>query len=124
MGVFRKCLTFSGGGALHPFLTGGGVVTEETQSTSRDDAAGEPSILAGATVRIPFLFPIFGEGRWVGSSAPSSPAVFLLTRSLLLGCEEVVRFVGRVPPVGALSVGPPLGLRSEACHVLFFPVFP
>lgn len=43
------------------------------------------SILAGATVRIPFLFPIFGEGGWVGIFGPifTLGAVFLLIRSLL-----------------------------------------
>ncbi len=43
------------------------------------------SILAGATVRMPALFPIFGEGGWVGIFGPifTLGAVFLLTRSLL-----------------------------------------
>ena len=33
------------------------------------------SILAGATVRMPILFPIFGVGGWMGILAPSSPWV-------------------------------------------------
>ncbi len=43
------------------------------------------SILAGATVRMPILFPIFGEGGWIGIFGPifSLGAVFLLVRSLL-----------------------------------------
>ena len=43
------------------------------------------SILAGATVRMPILFPIFGEGGWVGIFGPilTLGAVFLLVRSLL-----------------------------------------
>jgi len=43
------------------------------------------SILAGATVRMPILFPIFGEGGWIGIVGPifSLGAVFLLVRSLL-----------------------------------------
>ncbi|MGI8732241.1 MAG: hypothetical protein ACR2LM_02940 [Pyrinomonadaceae bacterium] len=43
------------------------------------------SILAGATVRMPILFPIFGESRWVGIFGPifTLGAVFLLVRSLL-----------------------------------------
>ena len=43
------------------------------------------SILAGATVRMPILFPIFGEGGWKGIFGPifTLGAVFLLVRSLL-----------------------------------------
>ncbi len=43
------------------------------------------SILAGATVRMPILFPIFGEGGWMGIFGPifTLGAVFLLVRSLL-----------------------------------------
>jgi hypothetical protein len=43
------------------------------------------SILAGATVRMPFLFPIFGEGGWVGIFGPifTLGAAFLLTRCLI-----------------------------------------
>jgi hypothetical protein len=43
------------------------------------------SILAGATVRMPVLFPIFGEGGWVGIFGPifTLGAVFLICRSLL-----------------------------------------
>jgi hypothetical protein len=43
------------------------------------------SILAGATVRIPILFPIFGEGGWMGIFGPifTLGALFLLVRSLL-----------------------------------------
>ena len=43
------------------------------------------SILAGATVRMPILFSIFGEGGWMGIFGPSFTlgAVFLLVRSLL-----------------------------------------
>jgi hypothetical protein len=44
------------------------------------------SILAGATVRMPVLFPIFGEAGWVGIFGPlfALGALFLLTRSLLV----------------------------------------
>jgi hypothetical protein len=43
------------------------------------------SILAGATVRMPVLFPIFGESGWVGIFGPvfTLGAVFLLVRSLM-----------------------------------------
>ena len=43
------------------------------------------SILAGATVRMPVLFPIFGEGGWLGIFGPifSLGALFLLVRSLM-----------------------------------------
>lgn len=43
------------------------------------------SILAGATVRMPILFSIFGEVGWMGIFGPSFilGAVFLLVRSLL-----------------------------------------
>jgi hypothetical protein len=43
------------------------------------------SILAGATVRMPILSPIFGEGGWMGIFGPifSLGAVFLLVRSLM-----------------------------------------
>ncbi len=43
------------------------------------------SILAGATVRIPVLFPIFGEGGWIGIFGPvlTLGALFLLLRSLM-----------------------------------------
>jgi hypothetical protein len=43
------------------------------------------SILAGATVRMPPLFPVFGEAGWVGIFGPvfTLGAVFLLARSLL-----------------------------------------
>lgn len=45
------------------------------------------SILAGATVRMPILFPIFGEGGWMGIFGPvfTLGAVFLLVRSLVKG---------------------------------------
>lgn len=43
------------------------------------------SILAGATVRMPVLFPIFGESGWRGIFGPvfALGAIFLLSRSLL-----------------------------------------
>jgi hypothetical protein len=43
------------------------------------------SILAGATVRIPILFPFFGESGWVGIFGPifCLGATFLIIRSLL-----------------------------------------
>jgi hypothetical protein len=48
------------------------------------------SILAGATVRMPILFPIFGEAGWVGVFGPifALGAVFLLVRSLLEGAID------------------------------------
>ena len=43
------------------------------------------SILAGATVRMPVLFPVFGKDGWVGIFGPifTLGAVFLLVRSFL-----------------------------------------
>ena len=43
------------------------------------------SILAGATVRMPVLFPIFGEAGWLGIFGPvfTLGAAFLLVRALL-----------------------------------------
>jgi hypothetical protein len=43
------------------------------------------SILAGATVRMPVLFPIFGEGDWSGIFGPifTLGGVFLLARSVV-----------------------------------------
>ena len=43
------------------------------------------SILAGATVRMPVLFPVFGEAGWTGIFGPVFVlgAVFVLVRSLL-----------------------------------------
>ena len=43
------------------------------------------SILAGATVRMPILFPIFGEGGWFGIFGPifTLGALFLLARTML-----------------------------------------
>ncbi len=48
------------------------------------------SILAGATVRMPFLFPIFSEGGWIGIFGPifTLGAAFLLARSLLIGAFD------------------------------------
>jgi hypothetical protein len=45
------------------------------------------SILAGATVRMPVLFPVFGEAGWLGIFGPvfALGAVFLLVRSFLGG---------------------------------------
>lgn len=42
------------------------------------------SILAGATVRMPILFPVFGEAGWLGIFGPifTLGALFLLVRSL------------------------------------------
>ena len=43
------------------------------------------SILAGATVRMPILFPVFGESGWMGIFGPifALGAGFLLARTLL-----------------------------------------
>ena len=43
------------------------------------------SILAGATVRMPILFPVFGETGWIGIFGPifALGAAFLLARTLL-----------------------------------------
>jgi hypothetical protein len=48
------------------------------------------SILPGATVRMPFLFPIFGEGGSMGIFGPifTLGAAFLLVRSLLIGAFD------------------------------------
>jgi hypothetical protein len=48
------------------------------------------SILAGATVRMPILFPLFGESGWMGIFGPIFVlgAVFLLVRSLLKGAFD------------------------------------
>jgi hypothetical protein len=43
------------------------------------------SILAGATVRMPVLFPVYGEGGWVGIFGPIfTLGMVLLIVSLLL----------------------------------------
>jgi hypothetical protein len=48
------------------------------------------SILAGATVRMPFLFPVFSEGGWMGIFGPifTLGAAFLLARLLLTGAFD------------------------------------
>jgi len=48
------------------------------------------SILAGATVRMPLLFPIFGEVGWMGIFGPifTLGAAFLLARSLAMGAFD------------------------------------
>jgi hypothetical protein len=48
------------------------------------------SILAGATVRMPVLFPVFGEAGWVGIFGPifTLGAVFVFVRSLLGGATD------------------------------------
>jgi len=48
------------------------------------------SILAGATVRMPVLFPVFGEAGWQGIFGPifALGAVFVLVRSFLIGLAD------------------------------------
>lgn len=48
------------------------------------------SILAGATVRIPMLFPVFGEAGWKGIFGPvlTLGAVLVLVRSVLSGATD------------------------------------
>lgn len=48
------------------------------------------SILAGATVRMPVLFPVFGEAGWQGIFGPIFVlgAVFVLVRSFLIGLAD------------------------------------
>ena len=48
------------------------------------------SILAGATVRMPILFPVFGEAGWPGIFGPifALGAVFVLVRSFLGGATD------------------------------------
>ena len=48
------------------------------------------SILAGATVRMPILFPVFGEGGWVGIFGPvfTLGAALILARPLLGGAFD------------------------------------
>ena len=48
------------------------------------------SILAGATVRMPILFPVFGEAGWRGIFGPifALGAVFVLVRSFLGGATD------------------------------------
>jgi hypothetical protein len=48
------------------------------------------SILAGATVRMPVLFPVFGEAGWQGIFGPSLTlgAVLVLVRSVLSGATD------------------------------------
>jgi len=45
------------------------------------------SILAGATVRMPVLFPVFGEAAWAGIFGPifALGALFVVVRSALAG---------------------------------------
>jgi hypothetical protein len=48
------------------------------------------SILAGATVRMPVLVPVFGEAGWPGIFGPvfALGAVFVLVRSFLGGAAD------------------------------------
>src|SRR5262245_36039985 len=48
------------------------------------------SILAGATVRMPVLFPVFGEAGWAGIFGPVFVlgAMFVLVRSYLAGVTD------------------------------------
>ena len=48
------------------------------------------SILAGATVRMPVLFPVFGEAGWPGIFGPifALGAVLVLVRSFLGGATD------------------------------------
>jgi hypothetical protein len=48
------------------------------------------SILAGATIRMPVLFPVFGEAGWAGIFGPVFVlgAVFVLVRSFLNGAPD------------------------------------
>jgi hypothetical protein len=48
------------------------------------------SILAGATVRMPILFPIFGVTGWMGIFGPifTLGAAFLFARSLLMNALD------------------------------------
>jgi hypothetical protein len=48
------------------------------------------SILAGATVRMPILFPVFGESGWMGIFGPifALGAAFLVTRTVLTGVVD------------------------------------
>ena len=48
------------------------------------------SILAGATVRMPILVPVFGDGGWTGIFGPvfALGAVFVLMRSFLGGTTD------------------------------------
>ena len=48
------------------------------------------SILAGATVRMPMLFPVFGEAGWQGIFGPllTLGAVLVLVRSVLSGVTD------------------------------------
>jgi hypothetical protein len=54
------------------------------------------SILAGATVRMPVLFPVFGEAGWLGIFGPvfALGAVFVAVRSLLAGSTDRVLAAG------------------------------
>ena len=73
------------------------------------------SILAGATVRMPFLFPIFGESGRIGIFGPifTVGAAFLLARRLLIGSFDrwfAAGYAGLVvltlPPVHSPSAVP------------------
>jgi hypothetical protein len=54
------------------------------------------SILAGATVRMPVLFPLFGEAGWLGIFGPifALGAVFVVVRSYLSGAVDRSLVVG------------------------------
>jgi hypothetical protein len=67
--------------ALFTFFVTAGVLTRKKPKIHRAMMllAGL-SIIAGATVRIPFLFPIFGTAGWIGLFG----AVFCLGAALLL----------------------------------------
>ena len=54
------------------------------------------SILAGATVRMPVLFPIFGEGGWLGIFGP----IFTLGAIFLIACSLLRRVFDRWFAVG------------------------
>ena len=54
------------------------------------------SILAGATVRMPVLFPIFGDGGWLGIFGP----IFTLGAIFLIACSLLRRVFDRWFAVG------------------------
>jgi hypothetical protein len=72
--------------ALFTILVLAGVLTRKRREVHRAMMLlATLSILAGATVRMPILFPIFGEGGWIGIFGPifTLGAVFLLAGSFL-----------------------------------------
>jgi hypothetical protein len=82
------------------------------------------SILAGATVRMPFLFPLFGEAGWVGIFGPIFVlgGVIVLVRRLVVGPLDRWLVAGYAAMV-ALYVGACWFAVSDAWSVMARAIF-